>query len=130
VARRDDGKRREAIGLDWTSDPRERARIAAGRLALQGNLDPVALFAAGEGARPRDACSTRSDPRPATSSIWARHPAATPIDSVAALVDEVRAYSRSRGHRSRLRLTYAHFFSAAGIFPAAWFQTLCAHLRY
>ena len=34
-----------AVGLDWTCDARAARKLAGGRVALQGNLDPVALFA-------------------------------------------------------------------------------------
>src|SRR5262249_35727101 len=30
----------DAVGLDWTSDPRDARRLAAGKIALQGNLNP------------------------------------------------------------------------------------------
>ena len=94
----------EAIGLDWTSDPREARRLAGGRVALQGNLDPAALFAPSEHVR--DAARRVLD-------AFGRAPGHvfnlghgilqdTPIDSVAALVDEVRAYSCSaEGERKR-----------------------------
>lgn len=35
----------EALGVDWTTDLAEARRSVAGRVALQGNLDPAALFA-------------------------------------------------------------------------------------
>lgn len=85
----------DAIGLDWTADPREARRLAANRVALQGNLDPAALFA------PENAV------REAARAVLDRFGAApghvfnlghgilpgTPIQSVAALADEVRTYS-------------------------------------
>ena len=85
----------DAIGLDWTADAREARRIAAGRVALQGNLDPAALFAPPDAVR--EATRRVLDafgPAPGHifnlgHGIWPK----TPIDSVAALVDEVRAYS-------------------------------------
>jgi uroporphyrinogen decarboxylase len=93
----------EAIGLDWTSDPREARRIAAGRLALQGNLDPVALFA--PPAQVRAAARRVVDSfGPAPGHVFNLGHGilpATPIDSVAALVDEVRAYSRSTRAQGR-----------------------------
>lgn len=86
----------DAVGLDWTSDPREARKLAAGRVALQGNLDPAALFA------PPDA--VRSAVRRVIDAFGAAPGHVfnlghgilqkTPIDSVAAAVDEVRAYSR------------------------------------
>jgi len=86
----------DAIGLDWTSDPRHARRLAAGRVALQGNLDPAALF--GPPQHVREAARRVID-------AFGRVPGhifnlghgillSTPIDSVAALVDEVRTYSR------------------------------------
>ena len=38
----------DAVGLDWTSSLAESRRRVADRVALQGNLDPVALFASPE----------------------------------------------------------------------------------
>jgi uroporphyrinogen decarboxylase len=93
----------DAIGLDWTSDPREARKIAAGRVALQGNLDPATLFA--PPARVRDAArgivdAFGSAPGHVFNLGHGILPA-TPIDSVAALVDEVRTYSRSsRGKKA------------------------------
>ena len=85
-----------AVGLDWTADARAARVLAAGRVALQGNLDPAALFA------PEN--RVRESARKVLDSFGAapghvfnlghgihQH---TPVESVAALVDEVRAYSR------------------------------------
>jgi len=41
----------DAVGLDWTSDPRAARRLAAGKIALQGNLNPEKLFEAPENVR-------------------------------------------------------------------------------
>jgi uroporphyrinogen decarboxylase len=84
-----------AVGLDWTSDPRAARQLAAGRVALQGNLDPAALFAPVE--RVREAARKVID----SFGIAPGHifnlghglQPRTPVESVAALVDEVRAYS-------------------------------------
>jgi len=93
----------EAIGLDWTSDPREARRIAAGRLALQGNLDPVALFAPPAQVRAaarRVVESFGTGPGHIFNLGHGILPG-TPIDSVAALVDEVRTYSRAARAQGR-----------------------------
>jgi uroporphyrinogen decarboxylase len=84
-----------AVGLDWTSDPRAARRLAAGRVALQGNLDPAALFAPPE--RVREAArkvidSFGPDPGHVFNLGHGLQPG-TPVESVAALIDEVRAYS-------------------------------------
>jgi uroporphyrinogen decarboxylase len=86
----------DAIGLDWTADPREARKLAAGRVALQGNLDPAALFA------PENA--VRAAARKVLDSFGAAPGhifnlghgilPGTPIQSVAALADEVRTYSK------------------------------------
>jgi len=84
-----------AVGLDWTCDAREARRIAAGRIALQGNLDPAALFAPPE--RVREAArkvidSFGAEPGHVFNLGHGIQPR-TPVESVAALVDEVRTYS-------------------------------------
>ena len=93
----------DAIGLDWTSDPREARKIAAGRVALQGNLDPVSLFASP--ARVREAARRVLDAFDAAPghifNLGHGVHQHTPLESVAALVDEVRAYSRSARENRR-----------------------------
>ena len=87
----------DAVGLDWTSDPREARRLAAGRVALQGNLDPAALFAAPDDVR-KAARRTIDAFGAAPGHVFNLGHGIlqkTPIDSVAALVDEVRTYSRT-----------------------------------
>jgi uroporphyrinogen decarboxylase len=86
------------VGLDWTTDPRHARELAAGRVALQGNLDPATLFA------PEHA--VRAAARQVLDAFGAQpghifnlgHGVSpkTPVDAVGALVDEVRAYSRTR----------------------------------
>jgi uroporphyrinogen decarboxylase len=87
----------DAIGLDWTSDPVIARKLAAGRVALQGNLDPAALFAPEKSVR--DAARRVLDAFGAAPGhiFNLGHGIAqqTPIDSVSALVDEVRTYSRA-----------------------------------
>ncbi len=43
----------DVIGLDWTMDPAKARAIVDGRAALQGNLDPCALYATPEEIRAR-----------------------------------------------------------------------------
>ena len=86
----------DAVGLDWTVDAAA-ARVRVGSsVALQGNLDPAALFAPAE--------RVRAEARRVLDAFGAApghvfnlgHGIAprTPVESVAALVDEVRTYSR------------------------------------
>jgi uroporphyrinogen decarboxylase len=87
-----------AVGLDWTCDARAARKLAGGRVALQGNLDPVALFAPPE--RVREAArkvleSFGAAPGHVFNLGHGILPQ-TPVESVAALVDEVRAYSRQQ----------------------------------
>jgi uroporphyrinogen decarboxylase len=85
----------EAVGLDWTVDAAAaRARVGA-RIALQGNLDPAALFAPPEAVRRQvrrvlDAFGTAPGH---VFNLGHGISQYTPIESVAALVDEVRTYS-------------------------------------
>jgi uroporphyrinogen decarboxylase len=93
----------DAVGLDWTADPVNARKLAAGRVALQGNLDPAALFAPEK--------SVRAAARRVLDAFGAApghifnlgHGIAqqTPVDSVSALVDEVRTYSRAQ--RAKIR---------------------------
>ena len=85
----------DAIGLDWTTDPAHARKLSGGKVALQGNLDPVALFA------PADAIRTAVrkvldafGPQPGhVFNLGHGIQPNTPVDSVAALVEEVRTYS-------------------------------------
>ncbi len=85
----------DALGLDWTVDPAAaRARVGT-RVALQGNLDPAALFAPPDAVR-REVRGVLDAFGAAPGHVFnlghgiSQH---TPIESVAALVDEVRTYS-------------------------------------
>lgn len=85
----------DAVGLDWTVDAAAaRARIGA-RVALQGNLDPSALFA--PAGRVREQARRVLDafgPEPGhVFNLGHGISQHTPVESVAALVDEVRTYS-------------------------------------
>jgi uroporphyrinogen decarboxylase len=87
-----------AIGLDWTTDPRRAREIAGGRIALQGNLDPLALFAPEKAVR--EAARRVLDafgPQPGhIFNLGHGIVPKTPVEAVAALIDEVRTYSRAR----------------------------------
>jgi uroporphyrinogen decarboxylase len=93
----------DAVGLDWTSDPVNARKLAAGRVALQGNLDPAALFAPEKSVRAA-ARRVLDAFGPAPGHVFnLGHGIApgTPVDSVSALVDEVRTYSRAQ--RTKIR---------------------------
>jgi uroporphyrinogen decarboxylase len=94
----------DAVGLDWTVNlGRARARIGD-RCALQGNLDPMALFAPADAIRAQAARVIDSFGRPQNADgTWAGHvfnlshgiSQFTPPESVAILVDAVHAHSRT-----------------------------------
>ena len=88
----------DAVGLDWTVNLAAARKRAADKVAFQGNMDPMALFA--------DEAAIRAEVRRLLDSFGvvgqgghvfnlghgiSQH---TPPDSVAALVDEVHGYSR------------------------------------
>ena len=84
-----------AVGLDWTSDACAARKLAAGRVALQGNLDPAALLAPAQ--RVREAArkvieSFGTEPGHIFNLGHGINPH-TPVESVSALIDEVRTYS-------------------------------------
>jgi uroporphyrinogen decarboxylase len=86
------------VGLDWTADAAHARQLASGRVALQGNLDPLALFAPEDAVRAaarRVLDAFGSQPGHIFNLGHGIVPK-TPISSVEALVDEVRTYSRSR----------------------------------
>ena len=94
----------DALGLDWTVNlGKARARIGD-RCALQGNLDPMALFAPADAIRGQAASVIDSFGRPQNADgTWAGHvfnlghgiSQFTPPESVAILVDAVHAHSRT-----------------------------------
>jgi uroporphyrinogen decarboxylase len=87
----------DAIGLDWTADPRTARKLAAGRVALQGNLDPAALFAPEKAVREaaRKVLDSFGAAPGHVFNLGHGILPGTPIQSVAALADEVRTYSRA-----------------------------------
>jgi uroporphyrinogen decarboxylase len=87
-----------AMGLDWTSDPRRAREIAGGQVALQGNLDPITLFAPEKAVR-ESARRVLDAFGPQPGHIFNLGHGIlpkTPVETVAALVDEVRTYSSAR----------------------------------
>ncbi len=92
----------DAVGLDWTADARAARALAHGNVALQGNLDPAALFASPADVR-ASAREVLDAFGPAPGHVFnLAHGilTKTPLDSVAALVDEVHTYSARQ--RSRI----------------------------
>ncbi len=87
-----------AVGIDWTCDARAARKLASGRVALQGNLDPAALFSPEKALR----AAARGvldafGPQPGhIFNLGHGISPTTPPAAVAALVDEVRAYSSAR----------------------------------
>ena len=86
----------DAIGLDWTADAREARKLAAGRVALQGNLDPAALFAPEQAVREaaRKVLDSFGAAPGHVFNLGHGILPGTPVQSVATLADEVRTYSR------------------------------------
>ena len=86
----------DAIGLDWTTDIGDARKRVGDRVALQGNMDPMALFAsadavANEARRIIDAYG------PGTGHVFnLGHGISqfTPPDNVSTLVEAVHQYSR------------------------------------
>lgn len=84
----------DALGVDWSTDLGAARRRVGHKVALQGNLDPSALFAPpdavrGEARRVLDAFG----PGPGhVFNLGHGISQFAPVESVAALVDEVRAY--------------------------------------
>jgi uroporphyrinogen decarboxylase len=85
----------DAVGLDWTMDPRVARKVAGGRVALQGNLDPAALFAPADRVRAaaREVLDAFGTAPGHVFNLGHGILTQTPVESVSALVDEVRAYS-------------------------------------
>jgi uroporphyrinogen decarboxylase len=85
-----------AVGLDWTVDPREARRRIGAKVALQGNLDPATLTTTDANVREqarRVLDAFGAAPGHIFNLGHGISPQARP-DAVAALVDEVCAYSK------------------------------------
>ena len=87
-----------AVGLDWTSDAHAARKLSGGRVALQGNLDPAALFASADHVREaaRKVIDGFGTAPGHIFNLGHGLLPKTPVESVAALVDEVRTYSAAR----------------------------------
>jgi uroporphyrinogen decarboxylase len=93
----------DVVGLDWTTDLGAARRRVGGRVALQGNLDPMALFAPPDvvQAQARAVLDSFGPPRRADGG-WDGHvfnlghgiSQHTPPEHVAALVEAVHGHSR------------------------------------
>ncbi|WIM04720.1 MAG: uroporphyrinogen decarboxylase [Candidatus Nitricoxidivorans perseverans] len=92
----------DGIGLDWTTDLGEARRRVGDKVALQGNLDPMALFASpeavmAEAKRVLDSFGGDEGPGGPGGHVFnLGHGISqfTPPDNVSALVEAVRQYSR------------------------------------
>jgi uroporphyrinogen decarboxylase len=95
----------DVVGLDWTTDLGSARRRVGDRVALQGNLDPIALFAPPEAIRAeaRAALDSFGPQRDAQGRVGGHifnlgHGISqfTPPEHVAALVEAVHTHSRVR----------------------------------
>lgn len=89
----------DAVGLDWTTDLGEARRRVADRVALQGNLDPIALFASPEGVarearRVLDSFGTHTEKSGHVFNLGHGISQFAPPENVTVLVDTIRQYSR------------------------------------
>jgi len=88
----------DAVGIDWTTDIGEARRRVGSRVAVQGNLDPLALFApvATIEAHARTLVEAAGAQPGHVFNLGHGLQPATPPESVAALVACVHAESRKR----------------------------------
>jgi uroporphyrinogen decarboxylase len=89
----------DAVGLDWTVDLGEARRRVGDRVALQGNLDPMALFASPEAVtrqarRVLDSFGAHTAGSGHVFNLGHGISQHTPPENVSALVDTIRQYSR------------------------------------
>lgn len=90
----------DAVGLDWTVNLAQARRRVEDKVALQGNIDPMALFG-GEAAIRAEARRAIDDFGPVGDgghvfNLGHGISQFTPPEAVAALVDEVHTYSRGK----------------------------------
>jgi len=89
----------DAIGVDWTTDLGEARRRVGDKVALQGNLDPMALFAsaeavAGEAKRVLDSFGADDGRSGHVFNLGHGINQYTPPERVSVLVETVRQHSR------------------------------------
>jgi uroporphyrinogen decarboxylase len=84
----------DAVGIDWTTDLKDAREAVEGRVALQGNLDPAALFAPPEILRAETLRVLRSYGEGVGHVFNLGHGITPEVDpqQVAVLVDAVRSY--------------------------------------
>src|SRR5690606_19763098 len=90
----------DAVGLDWTANLAQVRRRTGDAVALQGNMDPMALFG-GEAAIRSEARRVIDDFGDVGNgghvfNLGHGISGFTPPDAVTSLVDEVHSYSRSK----------------------------------
>ena len=90
----------DAVGLDWTSNLTEARKRVQDRVALQGNLDPMVLFAGEEAIRreARRVIDSYGMVGAGGHVFNLGHGISqyTDPEAVAILVDEVHSYSRAK----------------------------------
>jgi uroporphyrinogen decarboxylase len=88
----------DAVGLDWTTDIGDARRRVGDKVALQGNLDPMVLFASPEAVQ-KEARRVIDAYGPGTGHVFnLGHGISqfTPPDHVTALVEAVHQHSRRK----------------------------------
>ena len=92
----------DAVGVDWTTDIGEARRRIGGRVAVQGNLDPVALLAtpAAVEVEARAIIAAAGNEPGHVFNLGHGILPATPPENVAALIACVHAESRARRPRT------------------------------
>jgi uroporphyrinogen decarboxylase len=86
----------DAIGLDWTTDIGEARKRVGDKVALQGNMDPMALFASDDGVR-KEARRVLDSYGPGSGHVFnLGHGISqfTPPERVSALVETVHQHRR------------------------------------
>jgi uroporphyrinogen decarboxylase len=84
----------DALGVDWTTDLSTARALVGGRVALQGNLDPAALFAPPETLR-AETLRVLNSYGPGPGHVFNLGHGITPEvdpERVAVLVETVRSY--------------------------------------